>query len=89
MISAIVLGGVVWVLLLALLSQTVSALVKWRVVASGALLGIFFIPTVFGAFINEVFRDTVGKYHQPGRDDQERNRRSVWNVRARRWHDVI
>ena len=60
MINAIVLGGVVWVLLLALLSQTVSALVKWRVIASGALLGIFFIPTVFGAFINEVFRTRWG-----------------------------
>ena len=60
MINAIVLGGIVWVLLLALLSQTVSALVKWRVIASGALLGIFFIPTVFGAFINEVFRTRWG-----------------------------
>lgn len=60
MVNAIVLGGMVSVLLLALLSQTVSALVKWRVIASGALLGIFFIPTVFGAFINEVFRTRIG-----------------------------
>jgi ABC-2 type transport system permease protein len=60
MINAIVLGGVVWALLLALLTQTISALVKWRVVASGVLLGIFFIPTVFGAFINEVFRTRWG-----------------------------
>src|SRR6185369_5002264 len=48
MVSAIVLGGLIWALLLALLTQTISALVKWRVVASGILLGIFFIPTVFG-----------------------------------------
>jgi hypothetical protein len=60
MVNAIVLGGTIWVLLLALLSQTVSALVKWRVIASGALLGIFFIPSVFGAFINEVFRTRIG-----------------------------
>src|SRR5690349_9099364 len=53
--SAIVIGGIVWALLLALLTQTISALVKWRVVASGALLGIFFIPSVFGEFINVVF----------------------------------
>src|SRR6476620_12422756 len=46
--SAIILGGVVWVLLLALLTQTISALVKWRVVASAALLALFFIPTIFG-----------------------------------------
>lgn len=58
--SAIVIGGVVWALLLALLSQTVSALVKWRVIASGVLLGIFFIPTVFGEFINEVFQTRWG-----------------------------
>ena len=31
----------VWILLLALLSQAVSALVKWRVVASAVLLGLF------------------------------------------------
>lgn len=60
MVNAIVLGGVVWALLLALLSQTVSALVKWRVIASGALLGIFFIPSVFGAFVNEVFQTRWG-----------------------------
>ena len=53
--SAIVIGSVVWILLLALLSQTISALVKWRVVASGALLGLFLIPSVFGEFINLVF----------------------------------
>src|SRR5216684_2744940 len=53
--SAIFIGSAVWILLLALLSQAVSALVKWRVVASAALLGIFFIPSVFGEFINVVF----------------------------------
>ncbi|HEX5875497.1 MAG TPA: hypothetical protein VFY60_12690 [Pyrinomonadaceae bacterium] len=55
MASAIFIAGGVWILLLALMSQTVSALLKWRIVASGALLGIFFIPSVLGAFINEVF----------------------------------
>jgi len=55
MASAIVIGGLVWALLLALLSQTISALVKWRVVASGALLAVFFIPSIFAEFINVVF----------------------------------
>ena len=55
MASAIFIGSVVWILLLALLSQTISALVKWRVVASGVLLGLFIIPSVFGEFINLVF----------------------------------
>ncbi len=53
--SAIFIGSVVWILLLALLSQAVSALVKWRVIASAALLGIFFIPSVFGEVINQIF----------------------------------
>ena len=60
MVSAIVIGGVVWILLLALLSQTISALVKWRVVASGALLAVFFIPAVFGEFLNLVFQTHWG-----------------------------
>ena len=52
---AIIICSLVWIVLLALLTQTISALVKWRVVASGALLGLFFIPSVFGEFINVVF----------------------------------
>jgi ABC-2 type transport system permease protein len=60
MVSAIVIGGCVWALLLALLSQTISALVKWRVVASGALLGVFFIPSVFGEFLNLLFQTHWG-----------------------------
>jgi ABC-type transport system involved in multi-copper enzyme maturation permease subunit len=58
--SAIIIGSVVWILLLALLSQTISALVKWRVIASAALLGLFFIPSVFGEFINLVFQTHWG-----------------------------
>ena len=57
---AIVMSSLVWILLLALLSQAISALVKWRVVASGALVGLFLIPSVFGAFINEVFSTRIG-----------------------------
>jgi ABC-2 type transport system permease protein len=53
--SAIFFASVVWILLLALLSQAVSALVKWRVIASGALIGIFFIPSVFGEVVNNLF----------------------------------
>jgi ABC-type transport system involved in multi-copper enzyme maturation permease subunit len=58
--SAVFIGSVVWILLLALLSQAVSALVKWRVIASAALLGIFFIPSVFGEVINQLFQTRWG-----------------------------
>ena len=58
--SAIFIGSFVWILLLALISQTISALVKWRVVASGIMLGLFFVPSAFGVFINEIFGTRVG-----------------------------
>ena len=54
MVNAIFLAGAVWVLLLALLSQTVSALFKWRIVASGALLAVIFIPSVFAEIFNDL-----------------------------------
>jgi ABC-2 type transport system permease protein len=54
--SAIVIAGVVWILLLALISQTVSALLKWRIVASGAMLGLVFIPSVFAGIVNFIFQ---------------------------------
>lgn len=54
--SAIVIAGLVWILLLALLSQTVSALLKWRIVASGAMLGLVFIPSVFATVVNLIFQ---------------------------------
>lgn len=58
--SAIFIASVVWILLLALLSQAISALVKWRVVASGALLGLFFIPSIFGEVVNNLFMTRWG-----------------------------
>jgi hypothetical protein len=46
--------------LLSLLALAVSAFLKWRVVASGALLGMFFIPSAFGEIINNLFLTRVG-----------------------------
>ena len=53
--GAILVGSLVWILLLALMSQAVSALVKWRMAASAALLAIFFIPSALGQIINNTF----------------------------------
>jgi ABC-2 type transport system permease protein len=52
--SAIFLGSLVWILLLALLTQTISALVKWRLAASAGMVGLFFIPSVFAAILNQL-----------------------------------
>lgn len=58
--GSIFAGSAVWIVLLALLALAVSALVKWRVVASGAILGLFFIPSTFGEIINGLFLTRVG-----------------------------
>src|SRR5215210_3773101 len=48
-------GSWVWIILLALLSQAVSAWVKWRLIASAILLAVFFIPSIVGEVINNLF----------------------------------
>lgn len=60
MLPAIVGGSLIWIVLLSLLSLAVSAFVKWRVVASGALLGIFFVPGAFAGVVNELFQTRYG-----------------------------
>jgi ABC-2 type transport system permease protein len=60
MIWAIFFGSLVWIVLLSLLALAVSSLLKWRVVASGALLALFFVPSAFGAIINELFLTRAG-----------------------------
>lgn len=60
MVWAIFFGCMVWIILLSLLALAVSSLVKWRVVASGALLGLFFVPSAFGAIVNELFLTRAG-----------------------------
>lgn len=58
--SAIFLGSLVWIVLLALMSQAISAWVKWRLAARAALLAVFFIPTIFAEMINGIFQTRWG-----------------------------
>jgi len=58
--GAIILGSLVWIVVLAILSLAVSAWLKWRVVASGAMLAIFFIPSAFGEIVNVLFLTRLG-----------------------------
>lgn len=58
--SAIFIGSLVWILLLALLTQAISAWVRWRVASRAALLGVFFIPSVFATVVNEIFQTSWG-----------------------------
>jgi ABC-2 type transport system permease protein len=64
--GAILFGSLVWIVLLGLLALAVSAFVKWRVVASGALLGLFFVPSAFAEIVNNLFLTRVGHLFSPG-----------------------
>jgi ABC-2 type transport system permease protein len=52
--SAIYFGCFVWIILLSLLSLAISAWVKWRIVSMAILIGLFFVPSIFGGFFNAV-----------------------------------
>src|SRR5215510_15895419 len=58
--SAIFLGSLVWALLLALMTQTISAWVRWRLASRAVLLAVFFIPSIFSVVVNEIFRTQWG-----------------------------
>ena len=60
MIQAIFTSSMIWIVLLSLLSLAVSSILKWRVVASGALLGLFFVPSAFGEIVNNLFLTRAG-----------------------------
>jgi ABC-2 type transport system permease protein len=59
--AAIFVGSWIWIILLALLALAISAWVKWRLAASAALFALFFIPSIFGQLINELFMTRLGK----------------------------
>jgi len=60
MVGAIFFGAMAWIILLSLIALAVSSLVKWRVVASGAMLGLFFVPSAFAEILNELFLTRSG-----------------------------
>jgi ABC-2 type transport system permease protein len=65
MAGSIFAASMVWIVLLSLLALAVSAWVRWRVVASGALLGLFFIPSAFGAMVNGLLMTLMGNLISP------------------------
>ena len=60
MVWAIFLGSMTWIVMLSLIALAISALVRWRVVASGAMLGLFFVPSAFGEIVNNLFLTRAG-----------------------------
>src|SRR5438552_10857025 len=63
--GALFLSNWAWIILLALLSTSLSALIKWRLAAGGALFAFFTIPTPLGVMINGLFRTRWGSLINP------------------------
>ena len=58
--GAIVAASMTWVVVLALLSMTLSAWLKWRIAASAGLFAVFMIPSVIGGMISVLFNTRWG-----------------------------
>ena len=58
---AIFAGAWVWILTLTLIGLALSAWIRWRVVASGALAGVFFMGSAFGEMWKEILGTSWGR----------------------------
>lgn len=65
MAGAIVVASMTWIVLLSLLALAISAWVRWRVVASGAMLGLFLITAGLGNLIYGLFLTRLGHLLSP------------------------
>jgi ABC-2 type transport system permease protein len=59
--AAVFAGSWVWILVLTLLGLAISSWIRWRVVASGALAGVFFMGAAFGEMWREVLHAPWGR----------------------------
>jgi ABC-2 type transport system permease protein len=60
-VGAVLVGAWIWILVLALLGLALSAWIRWRLVASAALAGVFFMGTAFGEMWREVLGNAWGR----------------------------
>ncbi|HEY0706295.1 MAG TPA: hypothetical protein VGG33_05825 [Polyangia bacterium] len=57
----IVAGSLMWLTLLSLLALALSAWVRWRIVATGLFVGLFFVSAGLGEAFNQTLRTYWGK----------------------------
>jgi ABC-2 type transport system permease protein len=55
------LGASLWIVVLTLLGLALSACIRWRLVASAAVVATFFVGTAFGEMWREVLRNPWGR----------------------------
>lgn len=53
-------GAAVWIILLSLIGLAVASWVKWRVIATGAMFAVIFVPAGVGAIASTVLRTKWG-----------------------------
>ena len=63
--NAIFFSCFLWIVLLTLMSLALSAWIKWRIAASGALFASFIIPTAVTMMISELFRTPWSQLFSP------------------------
>jgi ABC-2 type transport system permease protein len=54
-------GSLIWLLLLAVLALALSAWVRWRIIATGLFVGLFFVMAGVGEATNEALRTYWGR----------------------------
>jgi ABC-2 type transport system permease protein len=60
-VGALFAGAWVWILVLTLVGLALSAWIRWRIVASGALAGVFFMGSAFGEMWKEILGNPWGR----------------------------
>lgn len=63
--AGVMVGSVLWIIVLTLMTLSLSAWVKWKLVAGALLLGINFAASGAAAVVNEVLRTKAGFYLDP------------------------
>jgi ABC-2 type transport system permease protein len=58
--GAIILGGLLWIALISLLSMALAVWVRWRIAATGLMIGFFFLLPGLGQAINLILRTSWG-----------------------------
>lgn len=56
----IIAGAVIWIVLLAMVGLAVSSWVKWRVIATGAMFAVVFVPAGVGGIASAILRTKWG-----------------------------
>ncbi|MDZ4798080.1 MAG: hypothetical protein SGI92_07955 [Bryobacteraceae bacterium] len=66
LINGMFWGSALWIVLISILGLALSAWVRWRIMASALLFGIFFISGALSAIVNRVLETNYGYLLNPG-----------------------